>query len=509
MRLAAIMAHTPMRRKRRLLMYFVGLSVCLWSSWSVLLCTSFLVPSHAGYRCHHRNCRYNFGYDNSGYTPHLRIAPTVAAGLSRSSWEGDPRGRRAYDPGNRRRWGRSDDVATGSAHIQSSPQTRLLMVKTGAIRGRAAGGAGTVGVANRVSTPTVRRLLPSSFPVSSGLAAEGPSALSNMIKELNELSRQQGGNLLEEDAEADDHARMGALTQLNRTVEVVKYQADDWNCSNAPLLKVKNMHISAKEDGSKLVRGMSLTVKCGETHAILGRNGSGKSTFAKALAGHPNYEVIKGTAEFKGLDMLAMDARTRAVAGLFLAFQYPIEIESINNELFLREALNEKRLALGLEPVSPFEFSKMMAEQLGRVGLGVEFLDRPMNFGFSGGEKKRNEVLQMMMLNPDLCVLDETDSGLDVDSFRTTAEAVSEFKKTDESKKAFLIVTHYKKLLEVLKPDFCHVLHRGVVIHSGGAEVADQLEERGFQPFLAAYKTRVEEKKRQQQEEEEEQQRPQ
>jgi Fe-S cluster assembly ATP-binding protein len=245
------------------------------------------------------------------------------------------------------------------------------------------------------------------------------------------------------------------------------------------MLKITDLHASA---GSKeILKGISLTINAGEVHAIMGPNGSGKSTLAQVIAGHPGYEVTGGTIEYEGQDLLDMEAEERAQAGVFLAFQYPVEIPGVTNAYFLRAAYNELRKARGEEEVDPIEFLDIMEEKLKLVEMDATMMQRSVNAGFSGGEKKRNEILQMAVLAPKLAVLDETDSGLDIDALRIVAEGVNKLKKPTN---ATVVVTHYQRLLNYIVPDFVHVLAGGRIIKSGGKELALELEAKGYDWLL-------------------------
>ena len=242
------------------------------------------------------------------------------------------------------------------------------------------------------------------------------------------------------------------------------------------LLEIKDLYASV--GGTEILRGISLSVAAGEVHAIMGPNGSGKSTLAQVLAGHPAYRVTAGSVTFGGADLLDMEAEERAHAGLFLAFQYPVEIPGVTNAYFLRTAFNAIRKARGLEELDPMDFLDLLEERLKVVEWGPEIMERAVNFGFSGGEKKRNEILQMAVLEPRLAVLDETDSGLDIDALRIVAKGVNALRRPD---RATLLVTHYQRLLNYIVPDRVHVLAGGRIVKSGGKELAHELEARGYE----------------------------
>ena len=246
--------------------------------------------------------------------------------------------------------------------------------------------------------------------------------------------------------------------------------------SSPAMLEIKNL--TAKAGEKQILKGISLTVKAGEVHAIMGPNGSGKSTLAQILAGHPAYEVTGGSVTFEGQDLLDLEPEARAQAGVFLAFQYPVEIPGVTNAYFLRAALNEQRKARGEEEIDPIDFIDLLEEKLKVVEWGPEIMQRAVNFGFSGGEKKRNEILQMAVLEPKLAVLDETDSGLDIDALRIVASGVNKLKRPD---RATIVVTHYQRLLDHIVPDFVHVLAGGRIVKSGGKELALELEAKGYE----------------------------
>ncbi|NJR65265.1 MAG: Fe-S cluster assembly ATPase SufC [Leptolyngbyaceae cyanobacterium CRU_2_3] len=252
------------------------------------------------------------------------------------------------------------------------------------------------------------------------------------------------------------------------------------------ILSVKNL--TANVDETPILKGMNLEVKAGEIHAIMGPNGSGKSTFSKVLAGHPAYQVTGGEVIFQGQDLLALEPEERARSGIFLAFQYPLEIPGVSNLDFLRVAYNSKRKHQGLEEVDAFDFDELIREKLGIVKMDASFLSRSVNEGFSGGEKKRNEILQMALLEPKLAILDETDSGLDIDALRIVAGGVNQLSNPEN---AIVVITHYQRLLEYIVPDYIHVTANGRIIRTGGKELALELEERGYDWVLEAAATGV------------------
>jgi len=245
------------------------------------------------------------------------------------------------------------------------------------------------------------------------------------------------------------------------------------------MLEIANLTATVSE--KEILKGINLTVNAGEVHAIMGPNGSGKSTLAQVLAGHPAYEVTGGSVQFEGEDLLELEPEERAHKGVFLAFQYPIEIPGVSNAYFLRSAYNAMRVARGGEEVDPMEFLDVMEEKLKIVEMDEAMLARSVNMGFSGGEKKRNEILQMAVLEPKLAILDETDSGLDIDALRVVAEGVNKLRRPDN---AAIVVTHYQRLLNYIVPDFVHVLAGGRIIRSGGKELAIELEEKGYDWLL-------------------------
>ena len=243
----------------------------------------------------------------------------------------------------------------------------------------------------------------------------------------------------------------------------------------ANLLNIKNLH--ANIDGKEILRGLDLEVNNGEIHAIMGPNGAGKSTLASVLVGNPNFEVTEGEVTFGGKDLLELAPEERACEGLFLSFQYPVEIPGVSMVNFMRAAVNETRKHKGLEPIAASDFLKLMKEKRELVELDSTLASRSVNEGFSGGEKKRNEIFQMAMLDPKLAILDETDSGLDIDALRIVAAGVNKLRRKDN---ATIVITHYQRLLEYIKPDFVHVLYKGRIVKSAGPELALELEEKGY-----------------------------
>ena len=241
------------------------------------------------------------------------------------------------------------------------------------------------------------------------------------------------------------------------------------------MLSIRNL--KAKVEDREILKGINLEVKAGEVHAIMGPNGSGKSTLASVLAGKEGYVVTEGEVIYKGKNLLELSAEDRAREGIFLAFQYPVEIPGVSTTNFLKTAISEKRKYLGLEPLSSVEFLKMLKSKAKLVEIETEMLSRSVNVGFSGGEKKRNEIFQLAMMNPELSILDETDSGLDIDALRIVAEGVNKLKSPDN---AFVVITHYQRLLNYIVPDFVHVLNDGQIVTSGGKELAFKLEELGY-----------------------------
>ncbi len=242
-----------------------------------------------------------------------------------------------------------------------------------------------------------------------------------------------------------------------------------------PMLKIDNLHASV--EGNEILRGISLTVNAGEVHAIMGPNGSGKSTLARVIAGHQDYEVTAGEVLFDGQSLLELEPEERAWAGVFMAFQYPIEIPGVNNAYFLKAALNAQRKARGEDELDAMEFMSLIRGRIRDLDMDPALLNRPVNEGFSGGEKKRNEILQMAVLSPKLAILDETDSGLDIDALRIVANGVNALRSPE---RAIIVVTHYQRLLNYIVPDFVHVLSDGRIVRSGGKELALELEERGY-----------------------------
>jgi Fe-S cluster assembly ATP-binding protein len=241
-------------------------------------------------------------------------------------------------------------------------------------------------------------------------------------------------------------------------------------------LEVKNLH--AGIGATKILNGLDLVVNAGEVHAIMGPNGSGKSTLAQVIAGHADYEVLDGSVRFNGEDLLELEPEERAREGIFLGFQYPVEIPGVNNAYLLKAAVNAKRRHLGLDEIDAFEFLKLAREKMASLGMDPIFLNRGVNEGFSGGEKKRNEILQMAMLEPRLAILDETDSGLDIDALKTVAAGINELR---DPTRAIVLVTHYQRLLDYVEPDFVHVLSAGKIVRSGDKSLALELEKNGYE----------------------------
>lgn len=249
------------------------------------------------------------------------------------------------------------------------------------------------------------------------------------------------------------------------------------------LLSIKDLH--ANVDGKEILRGLNLEVNEGEIHAIMGPNGAGKSTLASVLVGHPNFEVSEGEVQFQDKDLLELDPEERACEGLFLSFQYPVEIPGVSMVNFMRTAVNETRKYKGLDPISASDFLKLIKEKRELVELDSNLASRSVNEGFSGGEKKRNEIFQMAMLDPKLAILDETDSGLDIDALRIVAAGVNKLRRKDN---ATIVITHYQRLLDYIKPDFVHVLYKGRIVKSAGPELALELEEKGYDWIIKEFK---------------------
>lgn len=249
------------------------------------------------------------------------------------------------------------------------------------------------------------------------------------------------------------------------------------------MITIKNLHAVTAEDQKEILKGLNLTIKPGEIHAIMGPNGSGKSTLSKVLAGSEDYEVTDGSVDFNGADLLEMEPDQRAAAGVFLAFQYPVEIPGVPMTTFMKTALNAIRKNRGEAELDAVGFLRLMKETCNKLGINEEMMKRPVNVGFSGGEKKRAEVLQMAMLDPKFCILDETDSGLDIDALKIVANGVNTLRNANRS---MLVITHYQRLLDYIKPDVVHVLANGKIIKTGGPELALQLEEQGYADFVKA-----------------------
>ncbi len=248
------------------------------------------------------------------------------------------------------------------------------------------------------------------------------------------------------------------------------------------MLEIRNLHVKLEEEDKQIIKGLDVTINAGEVHAIMGPNGSGKSTLSYVLAGRPGYEVTDGSITYKGEDLLEMEADERAAAGVFLAFQYPIEIPGVATMQFLKVALNAQRKARGEGELSTPDFMRLVREKAEKLNVTQDMLKRPVNVGFSGGEKKRAEILQMAVLEPSLCVLDETDSGLDIDALRVVAEGVNALRSPD---RAMLVITHYQRLLDYIVPDKVHVMSAGKIVKSGGKELALELEKEGYAAYAA------------------------
>ena len=247
------------------------------------------------------------------------------------------------------------------------------------------------------------------------------------------------------------------------------------------MLKIEHLHVKLEEEDKAILKGVDLAVNAGEVHAVMGPNGSGKSTLSYVLAGRDGYEVTQGTASLDGEDLLAIEPEERAAAGLFLAFQYPVEIPGVSNMVFLRTALNAQRKARGEAELNAAEFLKLVREKAKALDIEPEMLKRPVNVGFSGGEKKRNEILQMAVLAPRMCILDETDSGLDVDAMKLVANGVNALRSPD---RAFLVITHYQRLLDHIVPDVVHIMADGRIVATGGPELALEVETNGYAGIL-------------------------
>ena len=248
------------------------------------------------------------------------------------------------------------------------------------------------------------------------------------------------------------------------------------------MLNIKNLHVKLETEDKQILRGVDLTVGAGQVHAIMGPNGSGKSTLSYVLAGKDGYSVTDGTATLDGADLLAMDPEDRAAAGLFLAFQYPVEIPGVGNMTFLRTAVNAQRKSRGEAEMTAGDFLKVVREKAKRLSIDADMMKRPVNVGFSGGEKKRNEILQMAMLEPRMCILDETDSGLDVDAMKLVADGVNALR---DAGRAFLVITHYQRLLDHIRPDVVHIMAAGRIIKTGGPDLALEVEKNGYADLLA------------------------
>ena len=248
------------------------------------------------------------------------------------------------------------------------------------------------------------------------------------------------------------------------------------------MLEIKDLRVNLEDENKEILQGVDLSVEAGKVHAIMGPNGSGKSTLSYVLSGKDGYEVVGGSVKLDGLDILEMEPEERAAAGLFLAFQYPVEIPGVGNMTFLRTAVNSQRKARGEDEISATDFLKQVRERAKSLQIDAEMLKRPVNVGFSGGEKKRNEILQMAMLEPRMCILDETDSGLDVDAMKLVAEGVNALR---DAGRGFLVITHYQRLLDHIKPDVVHIMANGKIVKTGGPELALEVENNGYSEILS------------------------
>lgn len=248
------------------------------------------------------------------------------------------------------------------------------------------------------------------------------------------------------------------------------------------MLEIKDLRVNLEDENKEILKGVDLKVEAGKVHAIMGPNGSGKSTLSYVLSGKDGYEVVGGSVKLDGLDILEMEPEERAAAGLFLAFQYPVEIPGVGNMTFLRTAVNSQRKARGEDEISATDFLKQVRERAKSLQIDAEMLKRPVNVGFSGGEKKRNEILQMAMLEPRMCILDETDSGLDVDAMKLVAEGVNALR---DAGRGFLVITHYQRLLDHIKPDVVHIMANGKIVKTGGPELALEVENNGYSEILS------------------------
>ena len=248
------------------------------------------------------------------------------------------------------------------------------------------------------------------------------------------------------------------------------------------MLEIKDLRVNLEDENKEILKGVDLTVEAGKVHAIMGPNGSGKSTLSYVLSGKDGYEVVGGFVKLDGADILEMEPEERAAAGLFLAFQYPVEIPGVGNMTFLRTAVNSQRKARGEDEISATDFLKQVRERAKSLQIDAEMLKRPVNVGFSGGEKKRNEILQMAMLEPRMCILDETDSGLDVDAMKLVAEGVNALR---DAGRGFLVITHYQRLLDHIKPDVVHIMANGKIVKTGGPELALEVENNGYSDLLS------------------------
>jgi Fe-S cluster assembly ATP-binding protein len=296
------------------------------------------------------------------------------------------------------------------------------------------------------------------------------------FEDRDTLSKPRPANLVTGNHGITGAGRVTLTAAANRNITAA------WRCKERKMLEIKNLHVQLEEEDKQILKGVDLKVEAGKVHAIMGPNGSGKSTLSYVLSGKDGYEVTEGAATLEGEDLLDMEPEERAAAGLFLAFQYPVEIPGVGNMTFLRTAVNAQRKARGEEELSAAEFLKVVRAKAKTLKIDADMLKRPVNVGFSGGEKKRNEILQMAMLEPKMCILDETDSGLDVDAMKLVSEGVNALR---DAGRGFLVITHYQRLLDHIKPDVVHIMANGRIVKTGGPELALEVEKNGYADILA------------------------